>query len=116
MRSPDPRHAALRLEQALDRVQEGLQRGILSDLSERAAEIAALMPGIAGLDDLTLAQRLHSKAARNQVCLAAAARGVRAARRRLTEVATAQTGLSTYDGQGRRAALQPDTGHLAQRL
>ncbi len=116
MQSPDPRHVALRLEQALDRVQEGLQRGVLSGLAAGVAEIASLMPGIAGLDDLTLARRLHTKAARNQACLAAAARGVRAARRRLTEVATAQTGLSTYDGQGRRAALQPDTGHLAQRL
>jgi hypothetical protein len=116
MSGADPRQMALLLEQALDRVQDCLQRGMLSQLTEPAAQIADLLPRIAGLDDLALAQRLKTKAARNEACLAASARGVRAARRRLTEVAAARTGLSTYDGQGRRAAIQPVMGQLTQRL
>lgn len=46
--------------------------------------------------------RLQQKAARNAICLQSAAKGIRAAMRRLEEVRRATVGLATYDGKGRR--------------
>ncbi len=110
------RDAALLVERALDDVQDCLQRGRLADLAGPGDVIARLMPQMAGLADLALAQRLRSKAARNAACLDAATRGVRAARRRIADVAAAQSGLATYDMRGRRAAVLPADSVLQQRL
>jgi hypothetical protein len=110
------RAVALRLEQVLDRVHEALLAGRVTELADHGAGIEALLPGITGLDDLLLAQRLQAKSARNEACLAASARGVRAARRRFAEIMTAQQGLSTYDGQGRRQDVAEAAGKLSQRL
>lgn len=53
------------------------------------------------LDEKSL-HRLHRKAARNASCAAAAAKGVRAAIRRLNDVKQNAAGLVTYDENGQR--------------
>ncbi|MDZ4093358.1 MAG: hypothetical protein U1D35_00430 [Paracoccaceae bacterium] len=119
MPNPELHHDRSRaqvLEQALDRVHRAALAGELDNFGKMAAEIEALLAQISGLDDLALARRLHEKAERNAVCLQAASRGVRAARRRVAEIAAARTGLVTYDGKGRRAHMTPTEGQLTQRL
>lgn len=83
-----------------------------------AAVIAADYAGLENLDkqiqdiiravglsmDHDQLRRLQEKANRNALCLQAAGRGIRAAKRRLEEVRRAAAGLATYDGNGRRAA------------
>ena len=76
------------------------------------AELASLLPAlergtfqlgegnpVAGL------QRLKDKAARNAACLESAITGIRAGQRRLSEIALAERGLSTYDRSGGKHLL-----------
>lgn len=58
---------------------------------------------------------IRRKAEINARCLLAAQRGVRAARRRLTEIRAASGGLVIYDNKGRRSEV-PNSTTLAQRL
>jgi hypothetical protein len=55
------------------------------------------------------------KAERNAACLLAAQRGIKAARRRLSEIRSSGAGLVTYDRSGRRAEVT-EGRNLAQRL
>lgn len=48
---------------------------------------------------------IREKAARNATCLQASLQGVKAARRRLTDIADAAKGLTTYDKTGGKAVL-----------
>jgi hypothetical protein len=58
---------------------------------------------------------VRHRAARNAVCLLAAQRGLKAARRRLGDIRDAASGLVTYDREGRRAgSAEPLT--MAKRL
>jgi hypothetical protein len=60
--------------------------------------------------DRAFLELLQRKADRNAACAKAAGRGVRAAIRRLEEVRKNQTGLVTYDENGKRA----DHGSLSE--
>ncbi len=73
--------------------------GALAPLLERALE------DVAHLRDGVRLKRLRGKAERNEACLLAAGRGVRAAGRRFKELRDAALGLVTYDGKGKRADL-----------
>ena len=104
-----------RLSAELDRVYHVLRSGRLEGLAAATqaleAELARLDPADpAGLD------LLRHKAQRNAACLDAAARGVRAARRRLAEIRTIESGLGTYDDKGRRDELPGLPIRLTQRL
>jgi hypothetical protein len=66
--------------------------------------------------DRAFAERLRHKARRNASCLQAAARGLRAAQRRLGDMNTATSGLSTYTSRGQRADVGTQTGMMAKRL
>ena len=107
--------ASDRLSAELDRVYHLLRSGRLEGLADATqaleAELARLDPTeAAGL------YLLRHKAQRNAVCLDAAARGVRAARRRLTEIRTMESGLGTYDDKGRRDELPGLSIRLTQRF
>ena len=104
-----------RLSAELDRVYQVLRSGKLEGL---AAATQALEAELARLDPLDAAglDLLRHKAQRNAACLDAAARGVRAARRRLAEIRTIETGLGTYDDKGRRDELPGLSIRLTQRL
>ena len=104
-----------RLSAELDRVYHVLRSGRLDGL---AAATQALEAELARLDPMDAAglELLRHKAQRNAACLDAAARGVRAARRRLAEIRTIESGLGTYDDKGRRDELPGLPILLTQRL
>ena len=107
--------ASDRLSTELDRVYHALRSGKLEGL---AAATQMLESELARLDptDGTDLELLRHKALRNAACLEAAARGVRAARRRLTEIRMIESGSGTYDDKGRRDELPGLSIRLAQRL
>jgi hypothetical protein len=91
------------LETLLDETRDALLAG---DLLRLAALTAQLDQAAPAADPAPLA-RSRRKAARNAALLEAALKGIRAARRRATELA--QPGrFSTYDATGRRGALGTD--------
>ncbi len=104
-----------RLSAELDRVYHLLRSGKLEGL---AAATQALEAELARLDPVDAAglEMLRHKARRNAACLDAAARGVRAARRRLAEIRTIESGLGTYDDKGRRDEVPGVSIRLTQRL
>jgi hypothetical protein len=97
----------------LDRTYAALLRGDLAALGPLAAELAAL-PALQRLDRGT-ADRLGAKVARNSRLMQAAARGVRAARGRLTEI-SAEPALTTYDARGRRLSVGQVSGDAPRRF
>jgi hypothetical protein len=102
----------MELEDLLDKAHDALIAGDLAALDHigtRIAELAGPGPSCHEAD----ARRLRLKAERNARLLEAAARGVKAALGRLTEIASGPT-LTTYDVHGRRAEVGQD-GILALR-
>lgn len=85
------------------KVMEDLRRALLSGdldalgpLEQALRDAAALAP-----EDTDSRANLRRLAAENQSLLRAAGRALRATQRRLTEIARAEQGLSTYDPRGR---------------
>lgn len=87
------------LESLLDATRAALLAGDLDGLAGLTRQLEAALAG-AALSPADLAA-LQLRASHNARLIAAASRGVRAARRRLAEV-TACQGLVTYDAAGRR--------------
>jgi len=115
-----PEAAVARLDRSLDRVHEILRRGNLTALPEAAAAIEAEIASLAATSgpapraaDLAALRR---KLARNALCLEGAARGIRAARRRIAEVRGAASGLAAYDAAGRRIPGDARPASLARRF
>lgn len=90
-----------RLEELLDQAAEALLRG---DLAALPALTEAIDSETGSAADVPGAERLREKADRNARLAQAAARGVRAARGRLSEIASGPV-LTTYDALGRRASV-----------
>lgn len=110
------REAALRACAVLDAIHAALLAGRLSDVGALGVDMAEALAGIGGLDDVDLAMTLRQKAVRNEACLYAAGRGLRAATRRVRDILAVAQGLQTYDGHGRRASLGPRSGILTRRV
>ena len=91
------------LEDLLDQTRDALLSGNLAALAGLDIQLAAEAGKLPPLDSVA-ARRLQSKAQRNARLLQAAGRGLRAARDRMTEIASIP-GLATYDAQGRKAAI-----------
>ncbi|MBN8632998.1 MAG: hypothetical protein J0L76_19360 [Rhodobacterales bacterium] len=102
----------MQLEALLDKAAEALLAGDL-------AALARLAPGIEAAriapTDRESAERLQRKAQRNARLLDAAARGVKAARLRMTEISRGPM-LTTYDARGQRAEIAPPGGAPARRV
>lgn len=97
---------ALALEAILDRMLETLMAADLAALGPLCVAAEQALAGLSAMPDQDLAQRLQYKAQHNGLCLRAAARGVRAAQRRIAEIRAVEGGgirLITYDGTGRRS-------------
>jgi len=96
---PDP------MADLLDRVHAALTSAdyaVLDGLTGRmAAELTRLETG----GDAAVLALLQHKASRNAGCLMAAQRGLRAAQRRVAEIARARSGLVTYGPGGPGAEL-----------
>ncbi|MGQ0564907.1 MAG: hypothetical protein ACT4OK_07520 [Gemmobacter sp.] len=108
-------HDRTALEALLDAVHAALRTADFASLPALTAAVGAA--GSAMLPDDPAALRLlQRKLQRNEACLQASARGLRAARRRMTEIAAARAGLQTYSRTGERQQIGAAQGALAQRL
>ncbi|MFQ6773941.1 hypothetical protein V6Z69_01910 [Cereibacter sphaeroides] len=91
----------------LDEIRQTVTAGDLAalpGLETRLAEALERLPR-----DPARLIALRRRAEGNLACLAAAARGVRAARRRLDEIRQTASGtVVVYDGRGRRAETRPE--------
>jgi hypothetical protein len=94
----------------------GSAETILQDLRKalmegQYAQLSVLIPALEDAEadlrsrDLSTLRTLQAEAARTEACLQSALSGVRAARRRVVEVAEAAKGLTTYDRVGHKATV-----------
>lgn len=106
---------AAALSALLDEQAAALRAGRVGELEALAGRLAALVDqGLTGTDPAT-ARRLRDRVARNASLAQAAEKGLRAARRRLAEVAVAAQGGRTYDGRGQIAPVGPAAASLMRR-
>jgi hypothetical protein len=103
------------LEDLLDRMTLALQRGALADLGPLCAAIEGQLAALTAVD-AGRAEGLHRRARRNDSCLRAAARGVRAAIARISDIGGAGPNLSTYSADGRKFRVAADLAQHTQRL
>ena len=103
------------LETLLDAVHAALRAGDFAGLPALTTAVEALATDALPRDAAAL-RTLQRKLQRNEACLQASARGLRAARRRMTEIAAARAGLQTYTMGGLRQQIGPSHGTLAQRV
>lgn len=108
--------AADQLEETLNRIYICLRAGDFQAAAMLTEATEQGLTAIEGLSDPIRAEKLRTLAERNARCLKAAARGIRAARRRLAEVISARAGLQTYDGQGQTRQIAPRQGALRARF
>ena len=104
------------LEAALDHLYHCILEADFSELPKILGETERLTGRLAPLADKSIAIRLRHKATRNGLCLQAAARGLRAAQRRLIEMSSTSTQLSTYTSRGQRSEVGIGLGTMAKRL
>lgn len=109
-------HPASDLAQALDAMHRAILAFDLPELAVLSAQIEDLLADPAPVPDAAAKAALQKQASRNAACLLAAARGFRAARRRLVEVAAAGSGLATYDASGKRADVPTPADRLRLRF
>ena len=110
-----PVNSARSLEEALDRMTDALQRGAITGLGDLAREIAAACDTLPP-KDAARAEGLRRRAARNAVCLQAAARGVRAAVARIAGLTGDAAALSTYGADGRKVRVGSQMSRHSSRL
>jgi hypothetical protein len=104
-----------RLLAELDRIHDMIRTGRLDGLAEATSAVEAGLARLEPVDEAGL-DLLRQRASRNAACLDSAARGVRAARRRLAEIRAMDSGLATYGDKGRRDELPLPPVHLTQRF
>lgn len=110
-------------EGAIDRLEavviETMKAIRIGDLAAMADLAERTETALADLDPQTDAERLKAlrdQAGRNALALEAAAKGVRAARRRLAEVTSAREGVQTYDNAGNTQKIGGPTGAIKARF
>jgi hypothetical protein len=110
-----------RLEKVLAATAKAIRIGDLTAMAGLAAQTEAALADMAvgeiGPDvtqDRVMA--LRALAERNAAGLLAAAKGIRAARRRLAEVMAARAGMQTYDNVGNTQNIGGPTGAVKARL
>jgi hypothetical protein len=103
------------LEDLLDNLALALQRGALDALGPLTQAINAELARLPALD-AARAEGLRRRAARNDACLQAAARGVRAAIARIAGATGKASQLSTYGADGRKVLVGTALANHSQRL
>lgn len=103
------------LEDLLDNMALALQRGALDALGPLTQAISAELARLPALD-AARAEGLRRRAARNDACLQAAARGVRAAITRIAGATGQSSYLSTYGADGRKVMVGAAPANHSQRL
>jgi hypothetical protein len=102
------------LTQVLQEVHAALRAGKLGELTRLTEAMLAAEAHVARASPADL-REIRRLAERNAHSLVAARRGIKAARRRITEVLTAARGLVTYDRQGHRVE-ESESRALTQRF
>lgn len=105
-----PAEQGAALEGVLAAIRSDLRRGDYARLETYSRQLEAGLAGLSDLPQPALARILRA-AEGNAACLAAAAQGIRAARRRLGEIGSAARG-EAYDARGRRLPLAGQHRHL----
>lgn len=100
----------------LDAMHAALRRGDLAALAALTPALETRLAADGVPRDAVLLSALRRKLERNRACLEAAGRGLRAARRRLAEIAGAAGGLLTYGAQGQITRIAAADSRLARRL
>jgi ElaB/YqjD/DUF883 family membrane-anchored ribosome-binding protein len=90
-------------EAVLGAMHHAIRTAQFDELETISAKLETVLSGLGALEGDALAL-LRGMAERNTNCLAAAAQGLRAGRRRLVEIAAAER-ADTYDRSGARKAL-----------
>lgn len=101
----------------LEQEEAALLQGHLDTLARLAPEKERLTKALLALPPSgadTQLTRMRQSAARNAALLAAARRGIAAARNRLRQLAEGPT-LNTYDQRGQRQSLTPGARHVERR-
>ncbi len=101
--------------QVLDEVYAALVRSDFAGLAGLGQSLTLALDHLAPSITEADLRLIRRKADRNAACLLAAGRGIKAARRRLTEIRTTTQGLVTYDRSGKRAEIS-ESRELVQRL
>lgn len=99
----------------LDAVHGALRRGDYAALPELTLAMDDAAGGLEQMGPHEV-RMLQAKLERNAACLMAAARGLRAAKRRLAEIAQARSGLSTYGATGTLTRIGGPDGRIAHRF
>ena len=109
---------AAALADLLERLRAALVAGDLAALPALAEGLERLVPDPVSPPRLPLPvlEALRARARAGAVMLEATARGLRAARRRIDEVAAAGQGLATYDRGGQRSRIGAAPAAPARRL
>lgn len=102
------------LEWSLQGMQAALQDGNYSALPQIVAVIEEQVTQMGPIDQAA-ALEIQALATRNAALLRAALRGMRAAQRRLAEIASAASGLQTYDNLGKPHLLVTGQNRFKQR-
>lgn len=97
----------------LDAVHGALRRGEYAALPALTTAMEEAAEGLDAVDPDEV-RLLRDKLERNAACLLAAARGLRAAKRRLAEIAQARAGLSTYGATGTLTRIGGPDGRIAR--
>jgi hypothetical protein len=103
------------LEDLLDQMTLALQRGALDALAPLSEAISAELARLPALDSAR-SEGLRRRARRNDACLQAAARGVRAAIARIAGIGGQAAQLSTYGADGRKVLVGAAPAHHSHRL
>ena len=101
--------------QLLDQVYAALLRSDYGGLTELTARLERELQQPSEPPTEAWVQVIRHKAERNAACLLAAQRGIRAARRRLSDIRSTTNGLVTYDRSGKRAEVSSSRS-LTQRF
>jgi hypothetical protein len=100
---------------ALDRLRENILAGRFDGLPELTARIETLLPQADRLSAIDRAA-IAASAQRNAAVLASAMKGMRAARRRITDLKEASSGHRTYGPSGQRTIVGHGPTSLRQRV
>ncbi|WP_050526134.1 hypothetical protein [Pseudorhodobacter aquimaris] len=109
-------NAIERLETAAKETSAAIRAGDFVAMGELALRAETALAELDPQTDATRLTALRDLAGRNALALQAAAKGIRAARRRLQEVTTVRTGVQTYDNTGKAQKIGGPAGTLKARF
>ena len=105
-----------RLEVVVTETAKAIRGGDLAAMAGLAERAEAALAELGPQTDAERLKMLRDQAGRNALALEAAAKGVRAARRRLAEVTGAREGVQTYDNAGNTQKIGGPTGAIKARF